>query len=312
MSVTYYTASGQSAFNVAVTVGLPVWDTPIPALADQKLVFRQEHMQTAASYSPLALSTTYTAHGTYGVPTSSSYFLVGEENFRNVGGGVLQWERVWARVPPQWYEYEDYAYTYPAYVAPISIGTGYSIIGITDVGSTTYVRIQTAATGISANDTVYVACTYSRGAGAIRAVNMITRVLNASSTQWVEVAHVFVGTGTTYAGASGEIIKVGGGRSTPETIAVSSRIAHEYANISNPASITATLETVLPLIDGFTAIDSIGQRTTTLSTGTASRPNSVTYAAMINEGIEIVAEQSVRERWMGNIYVRKTRFIPAR
>ena len=69
MSVTYYKASAQPAFNVAVTSSLPVWENPIPAL-NEKTVFRQTFVQTAASYAPLALDSVYPAAGSYGVPSS--------------------------------------------------------------------------------------------------------------------------------------------------------------------------------------------------------------------------------------------------
>lgn len=309
MSVTYYTGTGQSAFNAAVTIGLPVWETPIPEVAD-KILFRQEHMQSAVSYSPLALSTTYTAHGSYGVPTSSSYFLVGEENFRSIGGGLLQWERVWATVPTSWWEYENFAYTYPSYICPISIGTAAAVSAITD--GVTFCRLSTTATGIAGGDVVYVAVTYTRGAGSSKSLNMFAVAQNASSGSWVDILPLFVGVGVTYTGVGGSIVEVGTGRTATETLVVSSRVVHDYAKVNGGGSITGRLDTDLPLIDAFTAIDSIGNRTMTLSTGTASRPDSNAYQSMVRNGVEIVAEQSIRERWRGNIYVRKTRFVQAR
>ena len=82
MSVTYFRASTQPVFSAVATVGLPVWESPFDNVTD-RLVFRQRFIQTAASYSPSTMNVTYPAHGSYGVPTSTSFYLVEESGFRD-------------------------------------------------------------------------------------------------------------------------------------------------------------------------------------------------------------------------------------
>jgi hypothetical protein len=308
MSVTYYVGTGQAAWNVAVTVGLPVWEEVIPEIRN-KIAFRQRHMQTAASYSPLALSTTYTAHGVYGVPNSPSYFLVGEENLTDKGGGVVEFDRVWASVPTTWLSFEDYAYTYPAYIVPISIGSVYTISNITEPATTFFtLTINSSTSGISLGDPIYVSMTFARGSIPY-AVQCLTKCAG-TGTSSIDIPHFLPGT-SAFGSVAGSVIECSGGRLSPETLIVSSRIQHDYAMISNPG-VTGTIDTELPALDAFTAIDSVGNRVSSLSTGTATRPNSEFYGTMVRDQTLLVAEQSTRERWMGNIYVRKTRMVPAR
>jgi hypothetical protein len=158
MSVTYYKATSQPAFNVAVTVGLPVWDVVIPAQND-KVLFRQPFMQLAASYSPLPLDTPYPAAGAYGVPTGATYYLVAEENFADQSGGMLQWERVYAKVPSSWSDGEEFAYTFPAYLGTASPGSDFTITSISDSG--TYYTISSGM-NFSAGDSVFVSVSYVR------------------------------------------------------------------------------------------------------------------------------------------------------
>lgn len=67
-------------------------------------VLTQDFEVLAASYSPLALST---AHATY-----TSYYLVGESNFRDLGGGIVRFTRTYAAVPSSYTEWETFNYSF--------------------------------------------------------------------------------------------------------------------------------------------------------------------------------------------------------
>lgn len=302
MSVTYYTASGQNNFNAVTTVGLPVWDKVLPVPNDA-VVFRQRFMQTAASYSPLALDTAYSAAGSYGVPSSPTFYLVDETNFTDERGGLLSWDRVYARVPTQWSEPEEFAFTYPGYVVPIVVGTSFPVTAITASGSN-YV-LTTTATGISANDQVYFSVTYTRG-GLPYSAAMFQKAVAASSGNSVTIAGVLPGSGA-FASEAGTIRKSNPGRITQRSLIVGSRVIHDYAFSTVPS-----LDAVLPLVNQFTPVDATGYEAAYLSTGSATIPTSAEYAAMINGNSELVGETSARRRFLGNIYVRSTRLVPAR
>lgn len=300
MSVTYYTGSGQSAFTVAVTVGLPVWEDAIPEVGG-KLVFRQEHMIRAVSFERLTLSTTYTAHGSYGVPTSSSYFLVGEEGFTDERGGMLRWSRVWATVPTAWTDMQDVPFTYPGYVVPISIGTRY-LFSAGWTQTATYI-ILGSITAVITGDLLYLDGAYTRGGVSYR-VNQFTTAVGVEGGS-VLIRPVLPGTGS-YTDGGVWIREAARGRNVPETIVVPGLIQHDYAI----GSVTY-IDQALPIVDRFTPVDSTGNSVSYLSTGTATAPNSSEYYASIVSNANIVAE-CIRERWLGNIYVRKIVMVPAR
>lgn len=299
MSVTYYKASAQPAFNVAVTSSLPVWENPIPAL-NEKTVFRQTFVQTAASYAPLALDSVYPAAGSYGVPSSPTYYLVAEDNQTDLGGGMMQWDRVYARVPTSWSEGEEFAYTFPAFIASASYGVDNTITSIQDSGSNYLV-----ASGLSftTGDQVHISVSYVRDSITFF-VGQYVRVIGGTSGTNALVPGIFPGTGN-FTSVAGVITKEAPARTTQKTDLVPSQIVHDYALTS-----TTALEANLPIIDEFTPVDATGADTTNLNTST--KPTAAAYAAMINSNTQLVAQDSVRRRWLGNIYERTTRFVVAR
>lgn len=301
MSVTYYTASGQTAWNAAVTVGLPVWDRVIP-IPNDTVCFRQRFMQTAASYAPLALDTPYPAAGSYGVPTASTYYLVDETNFNDRSGGVIEWDRVYCCVPTSWSEPEEFAFNYPGFFGSAA-STYFTATGLTLSGSS--VVIATSATGISAGDSVYFSITYARGSTSGYLAAMTVKCSAASAGASVTVPDVFPGSGA-FGTASGTIRKAQAARGLAKTFAVGSRLIHDYAY-----STVASLDTTLPIIEVFTPTDISGFNDVTILSA-ATIPTGVSYATLVQNNSEIVGETSVRRRFMGNIYVRSTRMIPAR
>lgn len=302
-AVTYYTGTGQTAFNVATTASLPVWEDVIPEL-NAKLVFNIDYVQTAASYVPLTLNTQYPDQGNYGVPATPTYYLVGEFGHQDQRGGLLRWTRQYARVPDSWSDTESYAYNYPAYLAAITIGTSTNLSVISAFSSTTMYFLATAPTA-SVGDQIYIATSYIRG-GATYAIQMYATVRYYTGG-FIGVGRIFPGSGDDFQQVSGTVKLLSPARYAPRTLVVGSRIQNDYA-LATPE----TLESVLPVVNQFQPIDSTGNEAAILSTGTATSPNSADYQRWMASGAELVAEPSARERWKGNIYVRKTRLVPAK
>lgn len=302
MSVTYYKASAQPAFNVAVTSSLPVWENPIPAL-NEKTVFRQTFVQTAASYAPLALDTVYPAAGSYGVPSSPTYYLVAEDNQTDLGGGMMQWDRVYARVPSSWSEGEEFAYTFPAFIASATAGTDRTITNIQDSGSN---YLVSSGLSFTTGDQVHISVSYVRDS-LTYFVGQYVRIIGGTSGTNALVPGIFPGTGA-FSSVAGVITQEAPSRTTGNTETVTSQIVHDYALTS-----TTALDTNLPIIDAFTPVDATGAVIIPPSRlNTATKPTSDAYASMINRNVQIVAQASVRRRWLGNIYERQTRYVPAR
>lgn len=299
MSVTYYKASAQPAFNVAVTSSLPVWENPIPAL-NEKTVFRQTFVQTAASYAPLALDTVYPAAGSYGVPSSPTYYLVAEEGFSDLGGGLVQWDRVYARIPTSWSEGEEFAYTFPAFIASATAGSDQTITNIQDSGAN---YLVSSGLSFATGDQVHIAVSYVRGS-LTYFVGQYVKIIGGTSGSSALIPGILPGTGT-FSSISGVITKEAPYRVLQKTDTVPSQLVYDYALTS-----TTAIDSNLPISKQFTPVDATGAETTILNTST--KPTAAAYAGMINVGTLIVGQDSVRRRWIGNIYERATRYIPSR
>lgn len=298
-TVTYYTAAGQPAFNTVATVGLPQWEKVLP-VPNNKVLFRQRFMQTAASYTPLAYDTPYPADGTFGVPTSTTYYLVSEENFNDQRGGVLMWDRVYCAVPTAWTEPEEYAFNYPAFSGSQTVGTTYTVTAIAASG--TYYSISSSLT-FSTGDSLFVNVSFTRSGIGWRVANYVQALGGVSGTN-VLVGSIFGGTGS-FTSVSGYIGKASPARSVPKAYVVPSNILNEYAL----SSIT-TLDQTLPIVPQFVVIDNTGIETDVITTTTT--PTNANYVSMVANGTQIVAAASTRRRFLGNIYVRSTRYVPAK
>lgn len=300
MSVTYYKTSAQPAFNVAVTSGLPVWENPIPAL-NEKTVFRQTFVQTAASYAPLALDTVYPAAGSYGVPSSPTYYLVAEQGQTDLGGGMMQWDRVYARIPTAWSEGEEFAYTFPPLAAYGSASTYSSITNIQD-SSENY--LVSSALAFTSGDQIYISVSYARG-GITYFVGQYTTAIDGTSGTNALIPGILPGSGS-FSSISGVINREFPWRVLGTTQVVASQIVYEYA-----LAATSQLDAKLPIIKKFNPIQSNGSDIS-FDINATTRPTNQAYVQLINIGAQIVAQDSIRRRWLGNIYERQTRYIPAR
>lgn len=299
MSVTYYTATGQSSFNSAVTVGLPVWD-PILPVPNEKVLFRQSFMQTAVSYSPLALDTPYPASGSYGVPTSPTFYLVAEENFQEERAGILKWERVYAKVPTAWTDAEEYVFTFPGFVQTVTGGSDFGVTAIAASGSN--FQLTTSMT-YNVGETVLVAVQYVRS-GVTYFVEQNTKTVSGgTSGTTMNVPAIFPGSGT-FTSVTGVTNKRAPSRTAQVTEVVASTLFNDYALTS-----VSGLDSDLPIIRQFAPVDNQGNAVTQLNTSTL--PTAVTYLNMIQNNVLVAAQNSVRRRFYGNIYQRTTRMVPA-
>lgn len=67
-------------------------------------VYVERYAQKKSRYEPLAI-------GTPSVNRRNTY-LIKEQNFRDIGGGLFEWERHYALVPESWYDYQVVSYRY--------------------------------------------------------------------------------------------------------------------------------------------------------------------------------------------------------
>jgi len=79
-------------YTVALRVSLPVLSAPIPGVNTQ-YILTEDWCQYEANYAPLALNTAHTDSA------YTDFILVSENNFRDLGNGVVRGTRKYAKIP---------------------------------------------------------------------------------------------------------------------------------------------------------------------------------------------------------------------
>ena len=217
-------------------------------------------------------------------------------------GGCIAYERLFATVPAAWSEPEEYAYPYPGFDGAPAYTASVAISAITAVSD--YYIFSVSSNTIVAGEAVFYSFSFTRN-GNVYFTNGTSVAIATTNGSQITLRIGLSGTGTISA-VSGTIAKSSPitGATSPRTLVTASRVLHEYALTS-----AAAIATDLPLIDPFTIVTAAGEITNTLSA--TSVPTASAYLAFVSARQEIVAE-CTRRRYLGNIYVRRTRFVPAR
>lgn len=289
----YLTKAGQTLFTVETPQGGFMPDHPFGEPCRDALVITQRFWQRRANYArPAANAQNCSAY-------PAAYFIQ-DAGFRDVGMGIVEWVRTWATIPPSWSEPESYAFFYPAYAAGAT-GAAKNVNGIVQSGATTIFSLSVAGDAV-AGDSVYVNVNYTRN-GIVRSSAFQAVAVATTNAAQVTVAYILPGSGA-FSAVSGSVTKSVTGVAAPRSLVVGSRVAYDYA-----LSSLATLDADLPLAPLFAPIDAAGLLTDRLTSTTI--PSDADYRAMVNAGAELVVE-STRHRYLGNIFVRTTRMVPAK
>lgn len=292
MSTIYFkTAAGQTAFTDEEPVGQYVIEFPLGPQEPTALLVRQNYWQVRASYARPAANTTLS----YGAQTA---YFVDDVNFQDVTGSVVQWTRTWATVPAQWSDPQSYAYSFPAVTA--GSGTAFAVTGITASSPNTIFTISAGT--IAVGDSVYVAVTYTRN-GTVQSQSFNSVAVATTNSGQVTVPLTLPGSGS-FSSVSGNVYKVQPGRAEPINLVVASRVQYDYALTS-----TTAIDADLPIYPLFQPVIT-STFTATQYLNTLTTPTAATYRTMMQNQTEIVVE-SIRRRYMGNIYERATRYIKA-
>lgn len=301
-AVTFFTDTGQPAFTTETRTGDYIVRQVLGAREPSALEISAEFTQTRADYARPAPNTTLTYDN--GAGSDVTAYFVDDVEFEQLGGGVQKWTRTWATIPATWQEPGGtFAFTFPSYVSGIAFGSFYSVTDCYANGN--YYNLMTNAANISAADTFFLDLNYVRSNQNYH-VSFQTSAKFAGDGTRVPIAKLLPGNGT-FSGVTGTMFEARVGRSAPETIEVDSILLHEYV-LGDETSI----EVLLPQIDKFSPVGALAVETNELSTGTATVPNSATYASMVAAGTLIPARRSDRAIYMGNIYERTTLLVAAR
>jgi hypothetical protein len=250
---------------------------------------RRTYEGPASTYAAAAIDTADTEF--------SAAKLVWQGPLVDVDAGCVRYERLFATVPAQWVEPESYAYTFPGYAAGAA-GSGFAVSSLTESGANIVIS---AATDIIAGDAVSVSVAYRRN-GLSQGATFNGIAIATTNVSQVTVAVTLGGSGV-FSSVSGTIAKVQTGAPAARSLVVGSRVVHDYALSSD-----AALESDLPINPLFTPLDADGEVVDVL-TG-ATTPTATVYRGFVLARSQIVVE-SVRRRYMGNIFMRQTRYVPA-
>ncbi len=242
------------------------------------------------------------ADGTCDVVLPAAY-LVAAGPRRALPGEAVAYTRTYATVPGQWFDAGSFAYQFPGYAAG-GTGSGVAISGITASGANTIFALG-ATGGAVAGNVVLINVTYTRG-GIAYAQTFSAPAVATTNTSQVTVERTLPGSGS-FSGISGTVAVFTPGRPEPQTLVVPSRLQHDYVR-----STAATAGTDLPPLPAFAPVyatgGSSGQFADVLDTTTL--PTAVSYAAQVAARTELVVESDLA-RYLGNLWVRRTRLVPA-
>jgi hypothetical protein len=286
-----FTAPGQPAMTTETQCGPYLRSYPLEESEPTALVVTAEFMQARDSYTHPAVNSTLTYFG-------STLYFIGDTGFREAGCGQMKWTRSWASIPATWSDWEEYPFTYPAFTAS-TVGASSSVTAIVASGGNFV--LSTAGTGIVVNDIVFVNVSFTRN-GLPYQYAMSTKCL-ATGSGTITIGPLFYGTGL-FTVVSGSVTELALGRTSPLSMVVGSRLAYDYA-----LSSTSSLRTDLPILAPWQPVDASGNVVDSLGASTA--PTATTYRGLITDGGELIASASAIRRYMGNIYCRITRYVPA-
>lgn len=101
-------------FFLASPLGGPEFASPIEGDANYYII-RQRFTQFADDWEPLPVNSEH--------PDYPGFYIVEESERINAGGGVVIWQRTWAKPPPTHDEWETFAYNFIGYYGAFGVNT---------------------------------------------------------------------------------------------------------------------------------------------------------------------------------------------
>ena len=254
-------------------------------------VFQQDYVQLKSAYTSLPLASTD--------PSNPGYYLVGEAAPADLGGGILQWTRTYAKIPDARTRYESYGWLVPgigseAVYADVSISS-FSFSGLVET------IITATSSTASLGDTVSVAYTFTDTiTGTQYGRRCLRGCLTGTSGTTVKVSPITEPGGTV---TLQSLRKVEPGRA-PETLEVQSQLQIDYWLPGVSVGVTTPLD--IPVISALEIYDEDGRKTNTFNETTD--PTVVWWRSNVAYRAPVCVVASVSRVWMGPIYERTTRY----
>lgn len=187
-------------------------------------------------------------------------FLVDERDFNSQPGGIIEWTRIYSRIPKPRDDYGTLSYNFPGYMA----------------------RIQET-------DITPWGVVFNLLSGGVERPGRAPRVSAANSRTRFD--YFLCGAGGQY--------------ETPNDIPIIAEQRYVYGPDVIGTVIGRTVQPGSDLPDRILYDEQTGA-------GHYSIPNVQEWVAMVEDGTEVVAEDSAIRNWMGNIFERATRYVVAK
>ena len=282
-------------FTTAQPCGLPVFSSPIPGTSAE-YIFTQDFMQLRTSVAAAAIGS---LHPTYGTTAPfSNYVLVSEGTKEDAGNGMVRWKRTYASLPASHDEWESANYQFIG-SSPLGPLSSPQQVGRNRFARLVSSRVQHDYYIIAAGTETDLLKNSPGNIPTIRAFDYVTQYIASGPTQignWYQKAD--------YVSDSIVLANVGWlGISIPTETQYSYMLEDAAANSWNSGVSYQVLTSANPPLVNVT-----GQQTYPTAQ-TAFTPR--VFPAVTSFYGQMVAEDSRLSRWMGNIYLRQTRFILA-
>lgn len=322
--------SGSVFGDAGLACSLPQFEFPIPATQPnapvpnpvcQPYILKQDFMQFLLNWKPLGLGTPHFSKGM--TPDYSSYVLVAEGPLRDMGAGLVRWTRTYAQIPATHYEWESYNMTYPGLVGFYSG----SIAGTVWFFGRN--KVQWRVTSMLQHDYFFVDPTGDSGHAGNDVTGNGTLATPYASANAIPEIYKFPFCAQQNLAILGQNATYGGPNFPQDWLAntagyLNGSSGSPYVFASFPLESNYIQQCQDALTNGFSSPPSLVILTNNVS-GTNPIVNTngmvvcsgVSAPPVITPGVTnltgvIAAEDSTLDRWMGNIFRRRTRYVLAR
>ncbi|MEM6884773.1 MAG: hypothetical protein AAF571_07045 [Verrucomicrobiota bacterium] len=270
----------------------------------QTVILRRTMHQLKSRYRPLPLSTLDTEF--------KQAYLVLEEGHENIGGGVLEWTRVYSAIPQPRTTTQVIVWDRPGWTVQAVQASPKNITGYAPIGGGIWVFTTSEDHLLSVEDQPRMVLNVGRiGLGGgfqwrFDDTVKVTQVDGATQFRALPKAPLFSSTffqsGTVYSGGAAGFNRAPKSISIPATIRIDYFLPGVSPGISGAADIQLGSQWTALLPDGTTETNVLGEN---------SIPSIEEYRAMMGNNTLLQAEAATVDRWMGNIYERRTIYVPA-
>jgi hypothetical protein len=243
------------------------------------------------------------ADGTCDLTLPTAY-LVEQSPLADASADCVRYTRTFATVPGQWFDAGSFAYQFPGYSAGAT-GSGIAISSILASGANTIFGLGSSGSAV-AGDVVLVNVSYTRD-GLPYTQTFSAPAVATTNTSQVTVARTLPGSGAFGVFLTGTVSIFTPGRGEAQALVVPSRLQHDYV-LSTAAAVGAALPPLAAFAPVYASGATAGQAAAVLDTTTL--PTAASYAEQVAERAELVVESDLA-RYLGNIFERRTRLVPA-